>query len=79
MPKSYLRNGTNKIELFHYPSGVIAQSVFDEGKIVFTTYDSVLHNGHAVDQTEYPLSPYNHEEFNTSMQQMQHHKDTNVY
>ena len=44
MPKSYLRNGTNKIELFHYLSGVIAQSVFDEGKVVFTTYDSVLHN-----------------------------------
>ena len=72
MPKnwsSYLRNGTNKIELFHYLSGVTAQSVFDEGEVVFTTYDTnVLQNGHADDpviRTEYPLSPCNHEEFGT--------------
>ena len=35
MPKnwnSYLRNETNKTELFQYLSGVIAQRVFDEGK-----------------------------------------------
>ena len=63
---------------------MIAQSVFDEGKVVFTTYDSVLHNGHAVDpivRTEYPLSPCNHEEFDSRVMlhaQMQHHKDTNI-
>ena len=72
MPKnwcSYLRNGTNKIELFHYLSGVIAQSVFEEGKVGFTTYDTnILQNSHADDpviRTEYPLSPCNHEEFDT--------------
>ena len=31
---SYLRNETNKIELFEYLSGVIAQSNFDESKVV---------------------------------------------
>ena len=31
---SYLRNETNKIELFQYLSGVIAQSNFDESKVV---------------------------------------------
>ena len=31
---SYLRNETNKIELLRYLSGVIAQSNFDESKVV---------------------------------------------
>ena len=31
---SYLRNETNKIELFQYLSGVIAQSNIDESKVV---------------------------------------------
>ena len=39
----YQRIGTatcaNKIELFQYLSGVIAQSTFGEGKVVITTYD----------------------------------------
>ena len=72
MPKnweSYLRNETNKMELFQYLSGVIAQSAFDERKVVITTCDkNVLQNPCAdniVVRSEYPLSPCNHEEFDT--------------
>ena len=58
---SYLCNATNKIELFQYLSGVIAQSVFDEGKVVVTTFDeNVLQNSCADDpmvQSEYSLCP----------------------
>ena len=39
---SYLHNTTNKIELFQYLSGVIAQFAFDEGKVVITTFDKCL-------------------------------------
>ncbi len=73
MPKnwsSYLRNETNKTELFQYLSGVITKSVFEEGKVVISTCDrSILRNPSADDtvnaQTEYPLYPCNHEEFDT--------------
>ena len=58
---SYLRNETNKIELFQYLSGVIALSDFDEGKVVITTSDkNILQNPCAdnpVVQTDYPLFP----------------------
>ena len=64
-----MRNETNKMELFQYLSGVIAQSVFDEGKVIITTCDeNVLQNLRAdntVVRSEYPLSPCNHEEFDT--------------
>ena len=67
--KSYQRNETNKMELFQYLSGVIAQSVVDEGKVVITTCnENVLLNLRAdntVVQSEYPLSSCNHEEFDT--------------
>ena len=89
MPKnwnSYLRNETNKTELFQYLSGVIAKSVFDEGKVVITTYDkNILHNPCADDpviHTEYPLCPCNHQEFDTRVMlhaAMQYHKDTSAY
>ena len=36
---SYLRNAANKTELFKTLSGVITQSVFEEGKIVCITFD----------------------------------------
>ncbi len=66
---SYLRNSANKIELFHYLSRVIARSAFGEGKIVITTFDeNVLRNpcdDDVVIQTEYSISPCNHEEFDT--------------
>ena len=39
---SYLRNETNKIELFQYLSGVIAQSDFDEGKVVAASQGAFL-------------------------------------
>ena len=39
---SYLHNETNKIELFQYLSGMIAQSNFDEGKLVITISDKKI-------------------------------------
>ena len=66
---SYLRNETNKMELFQYLSGVIAHTVFTEGKVIITTCEeNVLQNPRAPDsmiQLQYPLSPCNHEEFDT--------------
>ncbi len=68
---SYLRNETNKAELFQYLSRTIAQFIFQEEKVVITTFEgNVLHNAEPCDddpviRTEYPLSPCNHEEFDT--------------
>ena len=36
---SYLQNASNKVELFHYLSVDIAQTVFCEGKVVISTLD----------------------------------------
>jgi len=84
---SYHRNAANKTELFQYLSRVIAQSAFDEGKIIITTYSmtqlcteilvlmmtwfnqSILLL-HAIMRSLIQES--------CCMQQMQHHKDTNV-
>jgi len=48
---------------------VIAQSAFDERKIVFTTFDTTVHRNPCADvdmvQSEYSLIPCNHEEFDT--------------
>jgi len=56
-------------ELFQYLSGVIAQSAFDEGKIVITTYDTTVYRNPCADddmvQSENSLTPCNHEEFDT--------------
>ena len=61
---SYLRNAANKTELFQYRSGVIAH---DKGKVVFTTLDKTVHRNPCADddmiQSEYSLSPCDHEEF----------------
>ncbi len=74
MPKnwnSYLRNETNKVELFQYLSGVIAQFIFNEGSVVITTWEENVRQNPApsdydpVIRTEYPLSPCNHEEYDT--------------
>ena len=58
------QNGT-----FQYLSRVIAQCIFDEGKVVLTPSDeNVLQNPCTDDpvvRTEYPLSPCNHEQFDT--------------
>ena len=58
----YLQNASNKVELFHYLSVAIAQTVFCEGNVVISTLDeSVL--GSTVpgaDESEYPLRPCNH-------------------
>ena len=35
----YLQNASNKVELFHYLSVAIAQTVFCEGKVVISTLD----------------------------------------
>ena len=67
----YLQNAsTNKVEAsepFHYPPVAIAQTVFCEGKVVISTLDeNVL--GSPVpggDESEYPLRPCNHAEFDT--------------
>ena len=51
-------------------------------RVVFTTYDSVLHNGHAVDPIVRTVSRHVIMKSLTlescCMQQMQHHKDTNI-
>ena len=66
---SHLRNAANKTELFQYLSGVIAQSAFDMGKVVFKTFDTTVHRNPCADdpviQSEHSLCPCNHEEFDT--------------
>ena len=58
-----------KVELFHYLSVAIVQTAFCEGKVVISTVDeNVL--GSPVpggDESEYPLRPSNHDEFDTRL------------
>ena len=65
---SYLCNTSNKVELFEYISGEIAQFVFEEEKISITTCgENVLQNPAPQDDRSViqSLSPCNHEEFDT--------------
>ena len=64
---SYLQNVSNMVELFHYLSVSIAQTVFCEGKVVISTLDeNVLGSPMpGADESEYPVRPCNHEEFDT--------------
>ena len=64
---SHLQNAINKVELFHYLSVSIAQTVFYEGKIVLSTLDENVLGSPvpSADESEYPLSLCNHEEFDT--------------
>ncbi len=63
----YLQNASNKVELFHYLSVAIAQTVFCEGRVVISTLDeNVLGSPvSGADESDYPLRPCNHEEFDT--------------
>ena len=64
---SYLQNASNKVELFHYLSVAIVQTVFCEGKVVISTLDETLLGSPVPGayESEYPLRPCNHEEFDT--------------
>ena len=66
---SYLQNGGNKVELFHYLSVAIAETVFCEEKVVMSTLDEDVLGSPVLgaDESEYPLRvrPCNHEEFDT--------------
>ena len=64
---SYLQIGSNKVELFHYLSVAIAETVFCEGKVVMSTLDEDVLGSPVLeaDESEYPLKPCNHEEFDT--------------
>ena len=54
---SYLQNTSNKVELFHYLSIAITQTVFGEGKVVMSTLgENVL----GAEESEYPPRPCNH-------------------
>ena len=54
---SYLQNASNKVELFHYLSIAITQTVFGEGKVVMS---SLGENVLGAEESEYPLRPCNH-------------------
>ena len=58
-------NASNKVELFHYLSVAIAQTVFCEGKVAISTLDENVLGSPVpgADESEYPLRPCNHEEF----------------
>ena len=60
---SYLQNGSNKVELFHYLSVAIAETVFCEGKVVMSILDEDVLGSPVLgaDESEYPLKPCNHE------------------
>ena len=81
----YLQNASNKVELFHYLSVAIAQTVFCEGKVVISTLDeNVLGSPVAgADESDYPLRQCNHEEFDTRvccrMQRMQYRTVISAY
>ena len=54
------------MELFHYLSVAIAEIVFCEGKVVMSTLDAVLGSHVLGDgESEYPLRPCYHDEFDT--------------
>ena len=61
----YLQNASNKVELFHYLSVSVAQTVFCEGKVVISNLDEHILGSPVpgADESEYPLRPCNHEEF----------------
>ena len=63
----YLPNASNNMELLHYLSVAIAQTVFCERKVVISTLDeNVLESPvPGAGESEYPLRPCNHEEFDT--------------
>ena len=63
----YLQNASNKVKLFGYLSVAIAQTVFCEGKVVISTLDEDVLGSPlpGADESEYPLRPCNHEEFDT--------------
>ena len=64
---SYLQNASNKVELFCYLSVAIAQTVFCEGRVVISTLDEDVLGSllSGANESEYPLRPCNHEEFDT--------------
>ena len=55
------------MELFHYLSVAISETVFCEGKVVMSTLDGDVLGSHVLGdaESEYPLRPCNHEEFDT--------------
>ena len=55
------------MELFHYLSVAIAETVFCEEKVVMSTLDEDVLGSHVLgaDESEYPVRPCNHEEFDT--------------
>ena len=57
------------MELFHYLSVAIGQTVFCEGKVVISTIDENVFRSPVPggDESEYPLRPRNHEEFDTRL------------
>ena len=61
----YLQNTSNKVELFPYLSVSVAQTVFSEGNVVISTLDENILGSPVpgADESEYPLRPCNHEEF----------------
>ena len=62
-----LQNGANKVELFHYLSVAIAETVFCEETVVMSTLDEDVLGSSVLgaDESEYPLRPCNHAEFDT--------------
>ena len=67
--KRYLQNASNKVELFHYLSVAIAQTVFCEGKVVISTLDeNVLGSPvSGADESDYPL--YGHATMRSSIRE----------
>ena len=57
------------MELFHYLSVAIADTVFCEGKVVMSTLDEDVLGSPVLgaDEFAYPLRPCNHEEFDASV------------
>ena len=55
------------MELFHYLSVSVAHTVFCESKVVISTLDENILGSPVpgADESEYPLRPCNHEEFDT--------------
>ena len=66
---SYLQNASNKVKLFGYLSVAIAQTVFCEGKVVISTLDEDVLGCPlpGADESECPLRPCNHGEFDTKV------------
>ena len=62
-----MQNASNKVKLFGYLSVAIAKTVFCEGKVMISTLDKdVLWSPlPGADESEYPLRPCNHWEFDT--------------